>query len=97
MTHHLRQDFVEVVHHLFRRHRHVVLTIEVDGDVDSALPIGGIVAKGCHSREMAAGRHAERRNSCRIYPEQRSVGANMSQRFLNVLYLCRPGTPGLAR
>jgi hypothetical protein len=55
VTHDRSQELV--VHHV--RHGHVVLAVEVDGDVDPAVRAGGIIAQRDHRREVAAGRHAE--------------------------------------
>ena len=55
MTHHLRQNIVEVGHHLLGRHRHVVLAIEVDGDVHSSVRARWIVTQRDHCRQVTAG------------------------------------------
>ncbi len=55
MTHHIRHDLVEVVHHLFGRHGHVVLAIQVDGRAHPSVRAGGIVTQRDHRRQVAAG------------------------------------------
>lgn len=55
VAHHIRENALEVGHHLFGRHRHVVFAVEVDGDFHPAGCPGGVVAQGDHRRQMTAG------------------------------------------